>query len=112
MISEARVALVQMPAKQAIFNPDLKRENIDKIVAYMKSLGSKNDIVVFPELSTTGYSPFGFSGKNKVKLWQISDALNNEGDFGEILTASRDTSCLYVFGFAEKTKVKYDVCNS
>ena len=52
MIDEIKVAAVQMPARQVVFDPQAKGENTKRIVSYIQSLGKDNDLVIFPELIT------------------------------------------------------------
>ena len=112
MIDELKVAAVQMPVKQVVFNSAAKDENVEHIVSYIRSLGKGNDLVVFPELATCGYTPFGYSAKYKIKLWEAADDFENSSDMHEILESTKETDCLFVIGFAEKTRIKYDFYNS
>jgi len=112
MIDELKVAVVQMPAKQAVFNPGAKDENVKHIVSYIQSLGKANDLVVFPELATCGYTPFGYSAKYKIRLWEAADDFENSTGMREILESTKEMDCLFVIGFAERTRIKYDFYNS
>ncbi len=112
MKEEVTVALVQMAAKQAVFNAEDRDENIKHIVEHIKSLGKDNELVVFPELATCGYTPFGYSAKSKLRLWEVAEDFESTTGMREILKATEGSDCLFIFGFAERSRIKYDVYDS
>ena len=57
MKSEVKVTAVQFAAEPAVFDPVKKAANIERICTYIERLGPGCDLLVFPELATTGYIP-------------------------------------------------------
>lgn len=112
MIEKVRVAVVQIGAKVAALNPEEKDENVKRIIENIQRLGKDNDLVVFPELCVSGYIPVPFSAKSKLKLWEIADDLQTSAAVRDILKATEGTDCLFIFGFAERSRIKYEVFNS
>lgn len=112
MQEEIKVALVQMAAKQAVFDPGASDENVKRLVDYIQSLGKDNDLVIFPELATCGYTPFGYSAKSRIRMWEAADDFESTTGMRKILKATEESDCLFIFGFAERSVVKYDVFDS
>ena len=57
MKSELKVTSVQFATEPAVFDPAKKASNIDRICSHIEKLGPECDLLVFPELATTGYIP-------------------------------------------------------
>jgi N-carbamoylputrescine amidase len=112
MIDEVRVAVVQMASKQAIYEPKTRSRNVERIVEKIKQLGKTNDLLVFPELCTTSYIPLSYSPEYKIKFWNLSEDLDNSPIVQEILKATKEIDCLCIFGFAERSRIKYEVFDS
>lgn len=112
MIEEARIAVVQIGSKVAAINPQDKDENVKRIIEKIELLGEHNDLVVFPETCVSGYIPVPFSAKSKVELWEVADDLQTSVAFRNIFKASEQTDCLFIFGFIERSRIKYEVYDS
>lgn len=113
MKSEVKVTVVQFAPEQAIFDENKKQSNVERIVRYIEQLGSLCDLLVFPELSTTGYIPIrGYLPESKINFWKLSEDLEDSIALREIEKAVNRTGCLCVFGFAERARVKGEIFNS
>lgn len=51
MIDEVRVAIVQSKVEQAIYDPEERKMNTERIVEKINQLGKSNDLLVFPEIA-------------------------------------------------------------
>jgi predicted amidohydrolase len=64
--SNLEVAIAQIPARQAWEDPEAVTANAENIAAIYSDLADRVDLVVFPELSLTGYIPLkGYDQRRK-----------------------------------------------
>ncbi len=114
MIEEVKVALVQMIAEQAMFDAERKKRNVERIVEKIRTLGKEHELIVFPELCTTGYIPAAYSPKYATRFWDISDDVSEEmsPSINDIIKATEGLDCVCAFGFSEKSRIKYHIYDS
>lgn len=112
MIDEVKVTIIQSSSEQVIYDEDAKKRNVENIVSHIRQSDRENNLIVFPELSTTGYIPLSYAPDYKIKMWEFSEDLKNSDTLSEILKATAETNCSCIFGFPEKSKIKYEFFNS
>ncbi|MBM3154463.1 MAG: carbon-nitrogen hydrolase family protein [Chloroflexi bacterium] len=113
MKKEVRVAAVQFAAEQAILNESKKGANVKRVVQYIRQLGPSHDLLVFPELSTTGYIPSrGYLPQSKIQFWKLAEDPESSPTLQEIKDEVDKAGCVCILGFPEKTRIKYEIFNS
>jgi N-carbamoylputrescine amidase len=111
--SEVKVTAVQFAAEPAVFDPVKKAANIERICTYIERLGPGCDLLVFPELATTGYIPMqGYWPEKKIEFARLAEDPSGNPDLARIQKLVDRTGCTCVFGFPEKARPKYEMYNS
>lgn len=113
MKKKVKIAAVQFAAEQAILKESKKESNVQKIIQYIKQLGASYDLLVFPELATTGYiSTRGYLPQSKIQFWKLAENTEDSGILRHIQEEVNKGNCSCIFGFPEKTRIKYEIFNS
>ncbi len=113
MKSEVKVTCVQFAAEPAIFDPLKKALNIDRICAHIEKLGPGCDLLVFPELATTGYIPMqGYWPEKKVEFAKLAEDPAGSTNLERIQKLVDKAGCTCILGLPEKARPKYEIYNS
>ncbi len=71
--------------------------NVDKLLALVNTVAEDADLLVLPELATTGYA---FT--SKAELMDIAEPAKDSKSLGLLAEAAREKDCALVVGFAER----------
>ena len=113
MKGEVKVSAVQIASGQAIYDEGQKDLNIEKIIGHLEKEAVNSDLIVFPELSISGYIPLrGYVPELKSKFWEISEDASNSPVFQRFQDISDRHRCISIVGFSERSIVKYEAYNS
>lgn len=115
MKEQVKVAVVQFSSKQAIYDEKLEAQNLNRIVDYIEQNGKNCDLIVFPELTLCGYIHLGgYAPWHSYKLgyWNVAEDIRDSEALREIGKAVDKAGCICIAGFAERSKVKYEIFNS
>ncbi len=85
--------------------------NINTIVSTVRRIGSKNDLVVFPELSVTGYGGDPTTVTYRKRLRKEAEEIPGPSTRA-IEKAAEETGCYVAFGIAERDRNPRVVYNS
>ena len=101
-----------MAAVQCVTFPiQEKSRNISRIIATIDKIGSKNDLVIFPELSVTGYGGDPTTAAYRKCLRKEAEEIPGPAT-SAIEKAVRETGCYAAFGIAERDENSRAVHNS
>ena len=113
MKEEIRVSAIQIASGQTIYDNDQKDLNVEKIIGHLEREALNSDLIVFPELSITGYIPLrGYVPELKSKFWEISEDTSNSAVLEKIQETTHKLNCISIVGFSERSIVKYETFNS
>jgi len=88
-----------------------KPRNINRIVATILKIGSKNDLVAFPELSVTGYGGDPVTATYRKRLRKEAEEIPGPAT-SAVEKALEETGCYAAFGIAERDRNSRAVYNS
>jgi predicted amidohydrolase len=88
-----------------------KSRNINRMVATIGKIGSKNDLVIFPELSVTGYGGDPVTATYRKRLRKEAEEIPGPAT-SAIEKAVQETGCYTAFGIAERDRNSRAVYNS
>ena len=107
MKRELRVAAVQCKTLPL----EMRGLNIDKMTRIVERIGKKKDLIVFPELSATGYGGDPVTLSFKKRLWEQAEEVPGSltRTFEKV---ARKTGCHVAYGTAERSESRYNVHNA
>lgn len=106
------VAAVQLAAEQAWADPDALRANTARIRGAYLDVADDVDLVVFPELSLTGYIPLkGYDQAKKRALAEVAREAAEES-LPELTKATQGRRATLVVGLMEPTSMRNEFFNS
>jgi len=87
------------------FAPQLleKKSNLNRMSQIVASTGQRNsfDLIVFPELATTGYVPATYSETFHDRLRDLADSTEDVDFLGPLREAAKSSGCFVAVGFSE-----------
>jgi predicted amidohydrolase len=107
MKKEIRVAAVQCVTRPI----QEKSRNVNQIVNMILKIGSENDLVIFPELSVTGYGGDPTTATYRRRLLIASEDIPGPTT-STVEKAAREVGCYAAFGIAERARNARGVYNS
>jgi len=102
-----RVAVVQGQT----FSIKQKQSNLNAALRTIKKLGRKHDLVVFPELSLTGYGGDPATGSYRKLLWNQAEQIPGIST-RKIGRVASKTGTYVAFGMAERSRLPFAVYNA
>jgi len=110
--SESNITLAQISVEQAWEDPKAVTRNTDKILNRYLSVADSTDLVVFPELSLTGYIPLkGYDQRRKRLLAEVAQR-SIEDELPRLLSATQDRRAALVVGTMEPSVMRNEIYNS
>lgn len=104
--------VVQIAVEQCWEKPEALGDNTDRVIERYRSVSRSSDLVVFPELTLTGYIPLkGYDQRRKRILADVARRCVDES-IPRLLDASRDQRASLVVGFMEPTMMRNEFHNS
>jgi predicted amidohydrolase len=114
-MAEARdleVAIAQIPARQAWADPEAVAANAETIADIYSDLADRVDLVVFPELSLTGYIPL--KGYDQARKRILAEAARQAAttQLNRLVDATKDRRAALVVGLMEPASMRDEFHNS
>lgn len=111
MKEEVVTRVCQFDVVSVVDEEDAKDRNLSHICDII-SESKENDLVVFPELSLSGYIR-EFNPKFRATFWEKGcDDYPSGSSFQRIVEEARKSSCYVVLGFCENSGIKYECFDS
>ena len=110
--ADLEVAIAQIPARQAWADPEAVAANAEVIASIYSDLADRVDLVVFPELSLTGYIPL--KGYDQARKRILAEAARQAATtaLGRLVDATKDRRAAIVFGLMEPATMRDEFHNS
>lgn len=109
---DLKVAIAQIPARQAWADPDAVAANADAIADIYSDLADQVDLVVFPELSLTGYIPLkGYDQRRKRILAEAARQAATT-QLNRLIDSTKGRRAALVVGLMEPASMRDEFHNS
>lgn len=109
---DLNVAIAQIPARQAWADPDAVAANADAIADIYSDLADQVDLVVFPELSLTGYIPLkGYDQRRKRILAEAARQAATT-QLNRLIDSTKGRRAALVVGLMEPASMRDEFHNS
>jgi len=108
----AAVSVAQISVEQCWADPDALAQNTTKVERWYRDSADSSDLVVFPELTLTGYIPLkGYDQVKKRVLAGVAARVVDEA-LPSLMALTNGRRAAMVVGFMEPTTVRYEMHNS
>ncbi len=112
MKDSVRTLLIQRAAASVFDDEGAVARNVADVVQAIRAAKGAADLVIFPELSLTGYIPLkGYDQRRKAILWDAGRRLQAE-HMDELLKATAEADVTAVLGLPEPAGPRYEMFNS
>jgi predicted amidohydrolase len=106
------LSVAQISVEQCWADPSALERNAMKVQQWYERAADKNDLVVFPELTLTGYIPLkGYDPKRKLALAEVGQRAANEA-LPQLVAATKGRRAAMVVGFMEPSSMRHEIHNS
>ncbi len=106
------IRIAQISAEQCWADPTALKRNTSKVVQWYERAADDADLVVFPELTLTGYIPLkGYDQKRKLVLAEVSQRVAHDA-LPRVVAATRGKQAAMVVGFMEPSTMRNEIYNS
>jgi predicted amidohydrolase len=106
------VTVAQIAAEQCWSDPSALGRNGAKVEQWYRESADNADLIVFPELTLTGYIPLkGYDQKKKQVLAEVADRAAGE-TLPHLLAATKGRRAAMVVGFMEPTSMRNEMYNA
>ncbi len=111
-VAGAQVAVAQISAIQCWSDPSGLEVNTAKVQDWYGKVADSTDLVVFPELTLSGYIPLkGYDQNKKRILSEVADRAAGKS-LPELAKATKGRRAAMVVGFMEPTSMRHEMYNS
>lgn len=106
------IRIAQISAEQCWADPTALERNAAKVVQWYERVADDADLVVFPELTLTGYIPLkGYDQKRKLILAEVAQRVAHDV-LPRIVATTRGKRAAMVVGFMEPSTMRNEIYNS
>jgi len=106
------IRIAQISAEQCWADPSALERNTAKVVEWYERAADDADLVVFPELTLTGYIPLkGYDQKRKLILAGVAQRVAAEA-LPRLVAATQGKRAALVVGFMEPSTMRNEIYNS
>ncbi len=112
MKDSVRVRLIQRAAASVFEEDGALARNVAEVVEALRAAKGEADLVVFPELTLTGYIPLkGYDQRRKALLWEAARRLQAE-HMAAVARATAEADVTAALGLPEPGGPRYEMYNS
>lgn len=112
MREQVRVLVVQRAAASVFEGDGAVARNVAEVAQGIRAAAGHADLVVFPELTLTGYIPLkGYDQRRKAVLWEAARRIQDD-HLAPLLGATAEADLTAVLGLPEPGGPRYEMFNS
>ena len=106
------IRIAQIASEQCWADPTALARNAAKVLEWYERVADEADLVVFPELTLSGYIPLkGYDQRRKHILAEVANAAV-DGALPRLAAATRGRRAAMVVGFMEPSTMRHELYNS
>lgn len=111
-VAGKEIRIAQISAEQCWADPSALERNTAKVVQWYEKAADEADLIVFPELTLTGYIPLkGYDQKRKLILAEVAQRVASDA-LPRVVAATRGKRAAMVVGFMEPSSMRNEIYNS